>query len=57
MTAFEAGEDGEAAAESPLNATAVNVYDVPLVRPVTIHEPADPVTVQNLVLSSTAVTR
>jgi hypothetical protein len=40
-----------------LVAVAVNVYEVPFVRPVTVHEVAGAVTVQVNVLSSTVVTR
>jgi hypothetical protein len=40
-----------------LVAVAVTVYEVPFVRPVTVHEVAGAVTVQVNVLSSTVVTR
>ena len=36
-----------------LLAVAVNVYEVPLVRPVTVHEPLAPATVQVLVTPET----
>ena len=47
------------AAEVPivLVAVAVNVYEVPFVRPATMHDVAGAVTVQVFVLSSTVVTR
>ena len=53
ITALDAEEDADVA--SMFVAVAVNVYVEPFVRPLITHDPEDPVTVQNLVFSSTAV--
>jgi hypothetical protein len=52
VTAFDAEDAADVA--SMLVAVAVNVYVEPLVSPVTMHDPEEPVTVQDLPDSSTA---
>ena len=53
MTADDADDAEDVASE--LLAVAVNVYGEPLVRPLTMHDPDEPVTVQDLLGASTAV--
>lgn len=45
ITGFEAGLGRESAYTPSLFPTVVNVYDIPLVSPLMVHEPAVPVTV------------
>jgi hypothetical protein len=45
VTGFEAGLGRESAYTPSLFPTVVNVYDIPLVSPLMVHEPAVPVTV------------
>ena len=52
VTALDAEEAADVA--SMLVAVAVKVYVEPLVRPLTMHDPEEPVTVQDLPDSSTA---